>query len=156
MATEKRRVYAIPPESLESIGFPVDQITAPQLAACASRYADLVNRASRRLARVIEPGEWELIADALNGCLELTDPGSSGIAPLMLIRAAVEDSIQLDGFDTRWAIDGTALIRKLNKLTDLEGDAIAAAVRYFWANGEEIDIGEDKWWTAEFRASKRE
>lgn len=154
MPTEQRRIQVIVDEDVfRTLGLDPVNDGAPAFAAALRRYATAVEKAGKRLDKVLERGEWNAIADAMNGSILLEDM-TPELSWLTHLRANVEDGIKLDGLDDKWEIDGPKLVRKIAKMTEIEGDAIAAAVRFFWADASganTINHHRDAWWTASFR-----
>lgn len=66
-----------------------------------------------------------LVVDALNGSIMDATP---------LLWANIEDSIQLDGLDQKWSIDGPALVEKLRGLNDIQVLAVVDGAERFWAD----------------------
>jgi hypothetical protein len=131
---------------------------ATQIRAALARYADHIGRAAREMEKILTRAEWNALADVLNGCADLWDLTGTPLSHLLLIRAEIEDGHRLDGLGHKWFGDGAAgdkgiktLLAKLAKLTDLHGDAIAAAVRYFSSHTESIDHNEHPWWSLAYR-----
>ena len=129
------------------------EVNATTLSGVLARYAALVRRGARELDAVLDRAEWNAIADANNGCADLHDytPGGPSTAPLLMIRANLQDS---PGLGEKWRIDQTALVKKLGKLRAHHGEAILCAVRWFWSHCDECDHIEDPWWTPEFRCRR--
>lgn len=119
------------------------------LASVLKRYAALVELGTRDAARVLTRGEWNAVADANNGALELYEyvDGPDRLSPLLVIWSNVQDS---DGLGAKWGINQTALVKKLRDLRPHCGEAIMVAVRWFWAHLQ-IDHTKDAWWEPEFR-----
>ena len=152
------RVLGLTPAIDAADGVPADGAT--QLTAALARYADAVDRAGRELNQVFGREEWNLMADVLNGCADVWEysPNPS-MYSLSLIAAEIEDGHRLDGLGYKWFDENDrkgsdakvkVLLGKLGKLSSLHGDAIMAAIRFFWRHTE-IDHSEARWWTPEFR-----
>jgi hypothetical protein len=84
----------------------------------------LYKHTMRRLKGYFEQSELKLIIDIFNATM--LSPGLAG----QHIGASVVDSIELDGTDKKWDINGKKLIKKINDLTPFE-----AACIELWANG---------------------
>ncbi len=157
MPTDKRRISLIVDEDVfRVLALDPEEHGATPVSAALSRYADHIARASARVASRLDRAEWNALADVLNGCADLWDYAGFRMTYLMLVRAEVEDGIQLVALDEKWhlAERGKVLLRKLARMTELEGDAIAAAIRFFlWAcsHGNTIDHAVDEWWTLAYR-----
>lgn len=154
MPTEKRRLFLtiLDPDVVRTLGLEPaapDQFGAAQAWGALARYAGLLNRAGRELEQVLDHQEWRYLADALNGCADLWDYDGPPIPGLTLILAEAADAHLLNrAGDRRFDSDPdgrvTALIGKLQSLTPTHGDAILAAVRWFWGHTE---LGADsEWW----------
>jgi hypothetical protein len=157
------RVLGYEPDGDPNAG--VEPAGATQVSAAIARYADAVDRAGRELARLLTRPEWNMIADLLNGCADLWDYTETPMDPMYLILAQIEDGQRLDGAGDKWLGDelkrGSGdkktgeLMAKLRGLTQIHGDAILAAARYFWTNHETIDFREHPWWSVEYRTRER-
>lgn len=140
---------------------------------CLRRLAMLVEQASRELEAVLTRAEWNLLADALNGCADVFDLAGSPIPALTLVRAEVADAHALNRLGDKWLLTekeeqkltlpkarkladerAVELNAKLAALASVHGEAILAAVRWFWTHTEPgvIDHTKDEWWKPEFRA----
>lgn len=93
----------------------------------------LINRAVDRYCQTVRrntptlfESEWNLLFDSLNGGFEDDPLRFSGIP------GGVSDSIQLDGLDEKWGVDGQVLIEKLNSLSFLELMSISDVVERYW------------------------
>jgi hypothetical protein len=173
MPTDKKRVLITPePSTLAVFGVDAsdpDNLNAYVIAGCLSRYARIVEQAAAELESALTRAEWNLIADTLNGCADLTDFAGSPIPPLTLVVAEVSDGHQLNRAGEKWLLaakeeslpmtkarkladDRAAdLVRRMSELTPAHGEAILAAVRWFWSHPDDIDHAKDDWWTVEFR-----
>lgn len=154
MPTEKTRLTAIPDvEALTAIGYDLDEdgqtlcVTGP-----ARRLARLVTRAARELDAVLTRPQWNAIADVMNGCADLYDYADTGVPPLLMLRANLQDS---PGLGEKWGIDVADLCRQLDALTPTHGEAILCAVRWAWRHCDAWDHTADDWWTPAFRAEKK-
>ena len=78
--------------------------------------------------------ELRLIVDVLNG--SAMDARSAG-----MLWASIEDACNLDGVDSKWEVDGKALVKKLEGLSPLQCLAIVDAAERFWAD-EDRDLEE--------------
>lgn len=155
MPTELRRVMvSIRDESVApTIG--VKELNGLSVAGALLRYSQLVERGAAELRPVLSRAEWNAIADANNGCADIHDYiDGPMLSALGLILANVQDSI---GLGEKWSIDAKELCAKLSELAPHHGEAILAAVRWFWEHCEEgqIDHTEDEWWTPNFRRGER-
>jgi hypothetical protein len=126
-----------------------------QLVAALGRYADALSEARRRLALLFDRQEWNLMADVMNGCLNLQDWTGQPCSTAALLLANVQDGHALDGTGYKWFGEEdraesdrrmTALTTKLMKLTPIEADAIGQAIREFWDNCETVNPATDRWW----------
>lgn len=113
-----------------------------------NRFAALVEQAAREVDAVLSREEWNALADANNGCYDLFDFGEPQTSPLTILWANVQDS---EGLGEKWGIDRRSLVAHLKRLTPLHGEAILAAVRWFWSHCDAIDHQKDEWWTPKFR-----
>jgi hypothetical protein len=105
------------------------------IGCIADRYCEMVRRSMPALSQ----HEWMLIFDSLNGVV-LSDSAQS-VAGLW---GGIEDSVNLDGLDKKWQVDGPALINKLRILSYPEQVAITDTAERFWAqySNKDIDYGE--------------
>lgn len=115
--------------------------SARTINGCLRRLAMLVEQASRELEAVLTRAEWNLLADALNGCADVSLPT---LCPSHVPALALIDAHGIN----------RELNAKLAALTSVHGEAILAAVRWFWTHTEPgvIDHTKDEWWKPEFRA----
>ncbi|MBU6428712.1 MAG: hypothetical protein KGR26_06880 [Cyanobacteria bacterium REEB65] len=122
-----------------------------QIAAALHRYAAALADGRRRLARVFDRQEWNLMADIMNGCLDLHDYAETPFSIGTLIMANIQDGHRLNGIGRDWFGDDQAdqrveaLVRKVVKLQPIEADAIGVAIRQFWADPD-VDPTTDEWW----------
>jgi len=79
--------------------------------------------------------EWSYMADSLNGTLVTPEFRCMTGALAM----SVEDSNTFDGFGTKWGVDVTELISKINKLTGAQVESVFTRVTEFW-NSDEKDL----------------
>jgi hypothetical protein len=98
--------------------------TSSIINCIADRYCETVRRSTPDLTQ----DEWMLIFDSLNGVV-LTDSAQS-VAGLW---GGIEDSIELDGLDEKWSVDGQALVEKLRALDYPQQVAIADTAERYWA-----------------------
>ena len=146
--------------SLRVLGVDPKTVSAGQLATIIGREAEAVEKAGRELERKLSGDEWCAIADVLNGCADLWESFGPSLPSLLLIAAEVEDGQRVDGLGDKWFGGGNGdaaikkLIGKLRSFTPAHGEAILAAVRFFWANTDAA--APEKWWTVAARTEKRE
>ncbi len=97
------------------------------------RYYTLLAASLRRV--VLSEAEASLIVDALNG---------TAFLPEMVPPLAIEigDAIQIDHLDTKWEIDGAALLAKIRTWSPSESMAVVDAVERFWHDGAIEDMSE--------------
>lgn len=153
MPTEIKRLTAIPDaDALAVLGYSVDE-DGPTgcVVGPARRLARLVGHAARELDAVLARGEWNAIADVMNGCADLYDFADTDVPALLMVRANLQDS---PGIDETWGIDLPELLCKLAALTPLHGESILCAVRWAWRNCGEWDHTADDWWQPAFRLLK--
>lgn len=159
----KRRIQvSVDPTVFRVLSLPPDDAGSPAVTGALSRYARLVAIANRDLESIFSRAEWNALASLLNGNLSLTeDPGDC--SRLALVRAELVAAVRLGILPPGWSgarrrdrEAGEALIAKFDRLGDLHGEAIAAAVADFWRRpGGSVDPGSDPWWTVQFRISQR-
>lgn len=82
--------------------------------------------------------ECALIVDALNGTAY-----DGIIAPSTWLLASIEDAVQLGRLDTKWKVDGRALLDKLCGLSDAQALAVIDAAERFWVQNPLGDIKEN-------------
>lgn len=101
----------------------------------ADRYLEMVRRSMPALSQ----NEWMLIFDSLNGVM-LSDSAQS-IAGLW---GGIDDSIQLDGLDKKWDVDGPALVERLRSLSYPAQVAIADTAERYWVKfrNRTVNFGE--------------
>lgn len=104
-----------------------------------SRYIDLLNRTKQDLGKRFSREECGLILDSCNGTA-FFDPVS-----VQLLPHGVSDSIEMDGLDTKWAVDGAGLMERLHATSYAERSAIVDGIQLWWnrvAQGEQPDYAE--------------
>lgn len=106
--------------------------------------SDIINRSVQRLQEVVRQhrprlteSEWMLIFDALNGVLH-EDPAS-----VNGVWIGIEDAIRLDHLDTKWTVDGDALVHKLERLGYAGNLAIVETAEQFWSGTQGAETKED-------------
>jgi len=150
MPTEKKRATFIPDSrALAALGYSIEE-DGDTLCAVgpARRLARLIERASRELDASLSRGEWNAIADVMNGCADLFDYADTGVPALLMLRHNLMDS---PGIDRKWKIKLPDLLAKLDALTDTHGEAILCAVRWAWRHCDAWDHTKDEWWKPAFR-----
>jgi len=116
--------------------------------------ASLVDEAAADLDKILTRGDWNALADTLNGCLNLwADPGDR-FPPMVLIIAELEDGDRLNGLGEKWDVHVPKLVANLKLLSPAHAASLLAAVRYFWENHEAIDHQVDEWWKVSFRTKR--
>jgi hypothetical protein len=167
MPTEKRRIQlSVDEEVFRTLALDPREHGAIQVSAALARYARHLGAAAREVEGMFSRDEWNYIADVMNGCADMMDYSETPLSHRISILANVEDGHRLDGAGYKWfgeedraAADAAvaALAQKLHRLTDLQGDAVAAATRFFWDDSTgSIDHARDPWWTLAFRKKAAE
>lgn len=99
-----------------------------RLAQIADRYSELLWHA---VLPELSEAELSLLRDANNGTLH---------EPAALLRGSiamgVADAIALDGLDTKWGVDGDALVAKLRDLTFLQEVRLIEDLEAWWAKAD--------------------
>jgi hypothetical protein len=157
------RILGLTPEAIDADGVPADGAT--EVTAALARYAESIARATGELDRALDRAEWNYLADVLHDCADLWDYSESTIPSLTLIHAEVADAHQLNRTGDKWFGDElvyrsgdkatTAMVKKIVAMSAIHGDAILAAVRWFWRHSQTVDHLEHRWWTIEYRAPRR-
>jgi len=159
MPTERKRVALLPDvEALAIAGYDItpddegrwNEPTTAINGACR-RYAMLVEQAGRELASVLSRAEWNAIADVMNGSADLMDYSETPMVALQMIVPNLQDGDALEGTGKKWKIDVADVVRRLQSLTPAHGEAILAAVRWFWSHSAAIYHSKHQWWHPEFR-----
>jgi hypothetical protein len=159
MPTAKKRITLIPDlEALAVCGRDVqsDEVggrwnnATLTINGLIRRFAVLIQKAGREVAARFSRAEWNLIGDALqgNGSVPQEDVAYDTVT---LIRATVQDADHLEGAGKKWKVNVGALVKKLETLSLIEGEAILAAVRWFGEHLDEIKNDRDEWWLPTFR-----
>ena len=153
------RILGLSPDLEPDAGVPVPG--AIQITGAVARYADAVARAGRELEKLLRREEWNFLAECLNGCADIWEWSETPIGSMHLILAEAEDSQRLNGTGDKCFADeikpGSGqkktdeLLAKLRGLTQIHGDAIMSAIRYFWSHCQDVDRAEHKWWTVDYR-----
>lgn len=103
------------------------------------RYFAILTSARRNLRKLLSDKEIALILDSLNGIAHW-DTYS-----IQLTWAGVSDSIEMDGLDRKWEIDGPALVAKLKALDYAHAVTLVDACEVWWnrvGRGEQPEYGE--------------
>jgi hypothetical protein len=167
MPTDKKRIMLTADDTtLDTLA---RDATAPGVSLAVREYARLLATASREVESQFTRTEWNLMADALNGCLELHDL-SGGITYGTMLLAEIGDSHGLNRLGDKWlgvkgkkADDAVAdLLRRIESLAPIHHAAIAASVRWFWdhsttlriVSGNLADPATDEWWRVGFRRKR--
>lgn len=95
-------------------------------SAAASRMIERYAELARRSLPELTEAEWNLVRDALNGWLP--EPAAS----VGWLAMGVRDAIKLDGLDDKWAVDGDALLERLEALDYAGCLAVLDAVERWW------------------------
>lgn len=103
----------------ERVGISRDGAAKRDLA----RYYDVLARSLDALS--LSSAESSLICDAARGTAWDT-------SSYRLLWAEIDDAIRLDQLDTKWNVDGPALVAKLRNLAPGTAMAIVDAVERFW------------------------
>lgn len=154
MPTDKRRVMiTVDPAAFEAVGLDPQEAGAADVARALARYGDLLAAAGREVERAIRREEWCYLADCCNGLIW------DGAPTAAVLEAQAADAHSLDGLGSKYFGDDgdagvEALLAKLRKLTPLQSEAVALAVRWYWGRHEEVDFAEDRWWAVAFRARR--
>ena len=87
-------------------------------------------KALSELRNYFTPGEWSFLADSLNGSMtfNLFRVNAGALAQHCM------DSEQYDGTATKWQVDMTAFLSKLNILSGAQVEAVYFRVEQFWNN----------------------
>lgn len=129
----------------ETVSFYIRETIAEELRTRGDNRSAVINRDIERLYTLykkalkevpLSDNEACLIVDALNG--SLMDAYSA-----RMLWASIEDAINLDGLATKWEVDGSTLVEKLKKLTDIQALALVDAVERFWQECPQGDIREN-------------
>jgi hypothetical protein len=86
----------------------------------------LFKRTLKQTKKRFSPSELKLIIDTFNGTI--LPPGLAG----QHLEVQVVDSIELDGNDKKWKINGKDLIGKINKLSLFESACLEVWAKGFW------------------------
>lgn len=144
MAVKQRtRVTCYPPlDALAIVGG-----TAPDVNLAVGAFARMIGRATEALD--LGEGEWNAIADVLNGCMI-----TSEFPPQQYVALEVSDGDTLNGLGEKWSIDGQALARKISEMDDVSAWAVVFAARFFWSYYQH-DLPHD-WWRIRHRIAMQE
>ena len=138
----------------------VEPAGAPQVTGALRRYASLLANAAREIESALDRQEWNYLADVMNGSADLWDWTESPMPAKSLLAANAHDANELDGAGAKWFGDeegekrAKALVGKLSRMTEIQAEAVTAAIRWFWTHLE-IDHQEDRWWTLAYRLPQR-
>lgn len=123
-------------------------------------WAEVIAGASAENDNLFTRAEWNLIADANNGCspvMTLAGEDMRLSMPTTLLWANVADDIKLNGGDKKWKVkDARGLVDRLRGLDFVHAWAVVLAVQWFWEHAQcAIDHQADEWWTVDFRRAHR-
>ena len=121
-------------------------------------WAAVLEQAGAENADWFTRAEWNLIADANNGCSPLVFTAGEDLRvsrPTTMLWANVADAIRLDDLAAKWEVaDPDGLVKRLRELDVAHAWAMVTAVQWFWEYcGEPLNHTVDAWWTPEFRRS---
>lgn len=126
---EKLSVYVGEELALVLAGF--DDNRSARINQVCGRYRAILRDAVPTLAY----GEWMLCCDALNG-IDLAD------SAVGFVWAEIHDAIDLDGLDTKWKVDGAALVAVIRALPLAGRWALLDVVDAFWDQSANISDAE--------------
>ena len=152
MPTDKRRFpLMVDPAAFAAVGLDPATAGSPDVIAVLEAYGGLLTAAGREVERRLSREEWCYLADALNGVIWEGAP-TCELLKLQAHDAIPEIAAKWFGEDAPEAA-ADDLIAKLAKLTPLQAEAVALAIRWFWAR-DDVDPTEDRWWSPTFRARR--
>lgn len=99
-------------------------------SAVASRMMERYAEVCRRSLPELSEAEWSLLRDSLNGWAP--EPAAS----VGWLAMGVRDSIELDGLDTKWGVDSSALLERLENLDYAGCCAVLDAVERWRAKAD--------------------
>lgn len=97
-------------------------------SATLSAVADRYRQTCRQHMPLLSVPEWCLIFDSLNGCWMQEN---AALLPGQLF--GITDSIRLESIDSKWGVDGTALLEKLRTLDYAGWLALVDAAERWWS-----------------------
>lgn len=122
-------------EAMQDVPGLAESIQLDRLRGFLAR-ADRALTAERRLIReLLSPGEQAVIADHANG-VWYTE------GTILYLPYGVRDSIEMDGLDKKWVVDGPELVEKLEGFDYCALWALVDACQRYWASvsrGEQRD-----------------
>lgn len=152
MPTDKRRFpLMVEPRVFAAVGLDPESAGSPDVTGVLKKYGGLLIDAGREVERKLSRDEWNYLADACNGLIW------DGVDPVELLKLQAHDAIP--DLATKWLGEDAGesaadyLVAKLGKLTPLQAEAAALAIRWFWTRGD-IDLTEDRWWSPTFRVKR--
>lgn len=95
------------------------------IAKIVARYDEVV----RRSIPILLEKEWMLCADALNGVWLSDEPRH-----VLWIDVEIADAIKLNRYDTKWKVDGAALMKKISALDYAARLAVVDVVERLWCD----------------------
>lgn len=158
MADTRRRLQAHDTPHLDTLA---REHTAEGIDLVVAEYAGLLWQAGREIEGQFDRAEWNMIADACNGCFDLWDL-SGGLSYTTLLTAELSDAHSLNRLGEKWLSEkpkeadkkAADLVRRLAAISPLHAAAMVAAIRWFWSDCNKIDHIEDEWWTVGFRRQR--
>lgn len=145
-AKPRRAYITINPTAFATLGVDPDTAKSVETQELILRQAAIIRRAALAVEPMFARGEWLLLADATNGLL-----WDAGLSAKTAIRLEVEAHDHDNRIGEKWSVNVDDLLAKLNSLDEIEAEAVAIALRWFWDHHETIDMTEDRWWTVAFR-----
>ena len=134
---QSRITITFPPDLKDEVKLRGDNVSEV-ITEAMGRYFEAMRRERATLATQFNEAECGLILDSLNGVLH-------GEWSIPLLWSGVEDSVLLDHLDTKWSVDGPALVAKLRNLSYTGSAAIVDAAERYWRRvgaGETVEPGE--------------
>lgn len=92
----------------------------------------------KRSMPLLTVNEWCLIFDALNGTWLLDNAG----LVISAFPVEISDAIRLNGADSKWGVDGSSLMAKINAMTPANILAAIDAAERFWVQDVQPVDGE--------------
>lgn len=129
MATTTKLSITLSPDAITGIDARLDREGGNRSGVISrdlNRYYETLRRARAVLRGTFPQPEINLIADSLNGTM------NAEASLLYMTWAGVQDSIEMDGLDKKWEVNGAALINRLKNLTFAENAALVDAVERWW------------------------
>lgn len=144
MPTKKKSVtFSVPDQFVDRLENRADDFAdlnrSSLLLADLESYWSVLDHGLARARQILTRSEAQMILDIQNG----TWIGFGGEV-VMWMRSGlihnVTDGIDLEGYDTKWNVDGPTVLRKLDELGDIPRLALTDWCRRMWSRYQDAEL----------------